>query len=211
MPTLLHLDSSVSPFSSSRSVAAQFVATWSAANPGGDVVYRDLATTPPPHITWEAVTASMQPPDTHSADQADAWKARAELIVELEGADSLLLSVPMYNWSIPSTLKAWIDNVIAVGRTVNSETGTGVLSGKSVTVITGRGGAYGPGTPMEGKDHQEPYLRQVLEALGATDIHFIHIELTAAASNPAMANLVPLAEQSRATAEQAVSARAAAA
>ncbi len=210
MSTLLHLDSSVSPASSSRGVAGQFAAAWTESHSGGTVLHRDLAANPPAHINWDAVAASHTPAEAQSADQAAAWSAREELIAELEAADSLVVSVPMYNWSITSTLKAWIDAVIVVGRTVDMTGGPGALTGKPVTVITARGGAYGPGTPQEGNDHQEPYLRHVFGALGATDISFIHVELTMAAVNPAMADLVPLAEQSRETAEKAALARAAA-
>jgi FMN-dependent NADH-azoreductase len=210
MSTLLHIDSSISPASASRALASRFAAAWVDSHPGGTIVHRDLVVTPPPHISWAAATASMTPAEAQTAEQAAAWQAREELIRELETADSLVVSVPMYNWSIPSTLKAWIDQVIAVGRTVNMEGGPGVLTGKLVTVITARGGAYGPGTPQEGNDHQEPYLRHVFRALGATDISFIHIELTVAAVNPAMADLIPLSEQSREAAQKAALARAAA-
>ncbi|WP_322760795.1 FMN-dependent NADH-azoreductase [Frankia sp. Cr2] len=210
MSTLLHIDSSVSPGSASRAVAGQFAAAWADSHANGTVVHRDLAATPPPHISWDGVTASMTPDEARTAEQTAAWQAREELISELEAADSVLVSVPMYNWSITSTLKAWLDNVIAIGRTVDMTGGPGVLTGKPVTVITARGGAYGPGTPQEGNDHQEPYLRHVFGALGATDISFIHVELTMAAINPAMAELVPLAEQSREAAEKAALARAAA-
>ncbi|WP_322767064.1 MULTISPECIES: FMN-dependent NADH-azoreductase [unclassified Frankia] len=210
MSTLLHIDSSVSPGSASRAVAGQFAVAWAASHANGTVVHRDLAATPPPHISWDGVTASMTPDEARTAEQTAAWQAREALISELEAADSLLVSVPMYNWSITSTLKAWIDNVIALGRTVDMTGGPGVLTGKPVTVVTARGGAYGPGTPQEGNDHQEPYLRHVFGALGATDISFIHVELTMAAINPAMAELVPLAEQSREAAEKAALARAAA-
>ncbi|WP_239335729.1 FMN-dependent NADH-azoreductase [Frankia sp. CiP3] len=210
MSTLLHIDSSVSPGSASRAVAGQFAAAWADSHPGGTIIHRDLSITPPPHLSWDAVSASMTPDEARTAEQAAAWQAREELIGELEAADNLVVSVPMYNWSITSTLKAWIDGVIVVGRTVSMTGGPGTLTGKPVTVITARGGAYGPGTPQEGKDYQEPYLRHIFGALGATDISFIHVELTRAAVNPAMADLVPLATQSREAAEKAALARAAA-
>ncbi|WP_131765689.1 FMN-dependent NADH-azoreductase [Candidatus Protofrankia californiensis] len=210
MPTLLHIDSSVSPTSASRAVAGQFTTAWTESHPGGTVIYRDLVANPPAHLGWEAVSASVTPADTRSPEQAAAWAEREELIAELEAADALLLSVPMYNWSITSTVKAWIDAVIVVDRTVSLTGGSGALSGKPVTIVTARGGAYGPGTPQEGNDYQEPYLRHVLAALGATDINFINVELTLASVTPAMADLIPLAEQSRAVAEKAVAARAAA-
>ncbi|WP_250284537.1 MULTISPECIES: NAD(P)H-dependent oxidoreductase [unclassified Frankia] len=210
MPTLLHIDSSVSPASESRAFAGRFATAWTESHPGGTVTYRDLAANPPSHLGWDGISASVTSADERSPEQAAAWGGREELIAELEAADALLLSVPMYNWSITSTLKAWIDAVVVVDRTVSLSGGPGVLNGKPVTVITARGGAYGPGTPQEGNDYQEPYLRHVLTALGATDIDFINVELTLATVNPALADLIPLAEQSRATAEKAVAARAAA-
>jgi FMN-dependent NADH-azoreductase len=209
--SLLHVDSSIRhDGSTSRTLAAQFAQTWLQGGADRTVVYRDLTVTPPPHLSWDAFTAAMTPAGDHTEEQSSAAKAREELIVELESADALLLSSPMYNYSIPSALKAWIDNVIVMSRTAGRPDGTGALTGKPVTVVLSRGGGYGPGTPRAAWNHQEAYLRHVLEALGADDIHIVAAELTLASSNPAMVGLVGAAEESLAAAERAVAGRAAA-
>src|SRR5690349_21612944 len=108
MATLLHIDSSVFPHgaSSSRSVTDAFRRTWEEQHPEGTVIYRDLATDPVPHITADAHLAGFTDPATHTPEQAAAFHARVQLIEELEGADAVLIGAPMYNFAIPSTLKA---------------------------------------------------------------------------------------------------------
>jgi FMN-dependent NADH-azoreductase len=211
MSHLLHIDASIDPNgSTSRAVARVYADTWREANPTGQVTYRDLAVTPPPHLTWAALTAAHAPEADRTPEQAAAYAAREELILELEGADELLLGVPMYNFSIPSTIKAWLDHVIMIGRTMDSGTGDGALSGKKVTVVTAQGGSYKPGTPKQGWDHQQPYLAHALASLGAKDIEFIVVEMTLSTKVPALAEFVGLFEASRALASEAARARAAA-
>ncbi|MFK0171078.1 FMN-dependent NADH-azoreductase [Streptomyces sp. NPDC090306] len=200
MATLLHIDSSVFPqgASSSRAVTEAFRAAWQQEHPEGTVVYRDLNSEPVPHLTTESATAGFAAPDTHTPEQAAAFAGRLRLIEELEQADAVLIGAPMYNFAIPSTLKAWLDNVILMGRTAGAEDTS--IKGKPVTVVASRGGAYGPGTPREGFEYVQNYLRAVLvDALGL-DAEFIVPELTMAPQNPAMADLVPLYEASRASA-----------
>src|SRR5262245_34253449 len=110
MATLLHLDSSVFPgeASSSRSVAAAFRRAWQEEDPEGKVVHRDLAADPVPHITADAWSAGFHAPSEHSPEQAAAFATRLQLIEELERADALLIGAPMYNFTIPSTLKTWL-------------------------------------------------------------------------------------------------------
>jgi FMN-dependent NADH-azoreductase len=100
------------------------------------------------------------------------------LIEELEAADTIVLAVPMYNFSIPSTLKAWIDHVARAGRTFRYTAAgpEGLLNGKKVFVVSGRGGFYSGDSPAKVLDFQEPYLRAVLGFLGLTDVTFIHVE-----------------------------------
>lgn len=196
MATLLHIDSSLFPSeaSASRAVTEAFRRTWEEQHPGGTVVYRDLAVDPVPHITAESHTAGFADPATHSPEQAAAFAERVKLIEELEQADAVLIGAPMYNYSIPSTLKAWLDNVILFGRTAGE---TPSAKGTPVTVVASRGGSYAPGTPREPYEYVQNYLRAVLaDALGM-DVDFIVPELTMAPQNPAMAELVPLYEASR--------------
>ncbi|MER5547872.1 NAD(P)H-dependent oxidoreductase [Streptomyces sp. NPDC002589] len=196
MATLLHIDSSVLPTeaSASRAVTESFRSHWQEQHPDGTVVYRDLAAQPVPHITAAAHTAGFADPASHTPEQAAAFAERERLIEELEQADAVLIGAPMYNYSIPSTLKAWLDNVILIGRTAGE---TPSAKGTPVTVVASRGGAYGPGTPREGYEYVQNYLTAVLaDALGM-DVDFIVPELTMAPQNPAMSELVPLYEASR--------------
>ncbi|MFF7216954.1 FMN-dependent NADH-azoreductase [Streptomyces sp. NPDC008238] len=196
MATLLHIDSSVFPeeASSSRSVATAFRKVWQEQDPQGTVIYRDLAADPIPHITAVAWSAGYAAPSEHTAEQAAAFAARVELIEELEQADAILLGAPMYNFSIPSTLKAWLDSVIMPGRTSGETPST---KGTPIVVVASRGGSYAPGTPREGYDFVQNYLEAALTGNLGLDVDFIVPELTMASRNPAMSGLIPLFEASR--------------
>jgi FMN-dependent NADH-azoreductase len=197
MATLLHIDSSVFPqgASASRTVTDAFRRTWEERHPHGRVVYRDLCADPVPHITADAHTAAHARPEERTPEQAAAFEVRERLVRELEEADAVLIGAPMYNYTIPSTLKAWLDNVIVMGRTAANEDSK--VKGVPVTVVASRGGSYAPGTPREPFEFVQNYLRIVLgEALGM-DVDFIVPELTLAPHNPQMAELIPLFEASR--------------
>ncbi|GHH05302.1 FMN-dependent NADH-azoreductase [Streptomyces lanatus] len=196
MATLLHIDSSVFPAdaSSSRAVTDAFRRTWQEQHPEGTVIHRDLAAHPVPHITAHAHTAGFSDPATHSPEQAAAFAERVKLIEELESADAVLIGAPMYNLTIPSTLKAWLDNVVLMGRTAGA---TQSVKGTPVTVVASRGGAYGPGTPREGYEYVQNYLSAILTDFLGADLDFIVPELTMAPANPEMTDLVPLFEASR--------------
>ncbi|MFI9170647.1 FMN-dependent NADH-azoreductase [Streptomyces lincolnensis] len=208
MATLLHIDSSVFPTdaSASRTVTDAFRTTWQEQHPEGTVIYRDLATDPVPHLTVDAHTAGFSDPSTHSPEQTAAFHARVRLIEELEQADAVLIGAPMYNFAIPSTLKAWLDNVILVGRTAMTEDSK--IKGTPVTVVASRGGSYAPGTPREGYEYVQNYLTAVLTDMLVLDVHFIVPELTMAPQNPAMSELIPLFEASRESALQNAAAKA---
>jgi len=150
MATLLHIDTSVNPdgVSVSRSVTASFREAWEAQHPDGKVIYRDLNADPIPHLQGLAAAAGFIPPQNHTAEQAAAFALRDQLATEFEQADSVLIGAPMYNYTIPSTLKAWLDHVIIMGRTTGSENRT--AAGKPATVVASRGGGYGPGTKSSG-------------------------------------------------------------
>ncbi|MFE9623523.1 FMN-dependent NADH-azoreductase [Streptomyces sp. NPDC006527] len=196
MTTLLHIDSSVFPTSASasRTVAETFLSVWREQHPEGRVIYRDLAAAPVPHITADAHTAGFSDPSAHTPEQAAVFAERVRLIEELEQADAVLIGAPMYNYAIPSTLKAWLDNVILFGRTAGEAPTT---KDTPVTVIASRGGSYEPGTPKESFEYVRNYLRAILTDTLAMDVHFIVPELTMAPHNPAMESLVPLYEASR--------------
>ncbi|MCX4455449.1 NAD(P)H-dependent oxidoreductase [Streptomyces sp. NBC_01340] len=200
MATLLHIDSSVFPgaASASRTVTDAFRKAWEEQHPQGTVIYRDLAVNPVPHITADAHTAGFAPADAHTPEQAAAFAERLQFIEELEQADAILIGAPMYNFTIPSTLKAWLDQVILIGRTAMTEDSK--VKGTPVTVVASRGGSYAPGTPREGFEYVQNYLEAILRDTLALDVHIIVPELTMAPHNPAMADLVPLYEASRAKA-----------
>jgi len=114
--TLLHIE--VSPWaenSLSRAVSAEYVTSWNAANADGTVITRDLDTTPVPHLDVEAIAAGFMAESDRSEPMAAKWGARMFLIEEISGVDEILISTPMWNWSVPSVLKAYIDNLIIPG------------------------------------------------------------------------------------------------
>ncbi|MGC5005614.1 FMN-dependent NADH-azoreductase [Streptomyces sp. DT203] len=186
MATLLHLDSAVFPQgSASREVTATFVQTWLEQHPDGQVVYRDLAANPLPHLDAAAATAGAGDP------------LRSELAAELAAADAVLIGAPMYNFSIPSTLKAWLDQVIIIGHNAGPDS---PVAGTPVTVVASRGGSYAPGTPRADSEFVQNYLEKLLTSMFGAEVDFIIPELTLAHSQPAMAELIPLAEASRAKA-----------
>lgn len=158
----------------SRQLTADFVSRWQAANPQDQVQMRDLAKQPVPHLDETLLGGWMKPAE----QQNDAEKAAAErsnlLTDELLAADVLVLAAPMYNFAIPSTLKAWLDHVLRAGVTFKyTETGPqGLLTGKRAYVLTARGGIHAG----MAQDHQEPYLRQALAFIGIHDVQFIHAE-----------------------------------
>ncbi|MGW7041855.1 FMN-dependent NADH-azoreductase [Streptomyces avermitilis] len=196
MATLLHIDSSVLPgeASSSRSITAAFRKAWEEQHPEGTVVYRDVAANPVPHITADAWSAGYAAPSEHTPEQSAAFAARVKLIEELEQADAVLIGAPMHNFSIPSTLKAWLDNVLLLGRTAGEAPSA---QGTPVIVVASRGGSYAPGTPREGYEFVQNYLEAVLKNTLGLDLDFIVPELTMAPRNPAMSELIPLYVASR--------------
>ncbi|MGV9349422.1 FMN-dependent NADH-azoreductase [Streptomyces spiralis] len=202
MATLLHLDSSLWPesASASRSVTAAFRKAWEDQHPEGTVIYRDLAADPVPHLDALTVSADFTAPADRTPEQAAAVAARLELIEELENADVVLIGAPMYNFTIPSTLKAWIDHVILAGRT--AMVAESPIKGTPVYIVASRGGSYAPGTPREGFEYVQNYLESTLVEMLGVEVDFIVPELTMAHSNPAMAELIPLAEASKAKAHE---------
>lgn len=176
MRQILVLNSSVSgPASVSRILIDHTVQNLLAADPAALVVYRDLDADPVPHLTSATVAGVRGVPTT---DDEKASQARSdELIEELRAADVLVIGAPMYNFSIPTSLRAWFDHVLRPRVTFSySEQGPqGLLTDKHAIVIEPRGGLYSAG-PAKASDFQEPYLRQLLGFVGITDVTFIHAE-----------------------------------
>ncbi|ERI50561.1 FMN-dependent NADH-azoreductase [Pseudomonas sp. EGD-AK9] len=158
----------------SRELTQQFIANWQAAHPADQIQVRDLAAEPVPHLDATLLGGWMTPTEQQSEAEKAALARSNQLTDELLAADVLVLAAPMYNFAIPSTLKAWLDHVLRAGVTFKySETGPqGLLSGKRAFVFTARGGIYAG----SGLDHQEPYLRQALAFIGIHEVQFIHAE-----------------------------------
>ena len=182
MPQLLRLDSSpMGDRSISRRLTAQFAQTWRAAHPVGRVVERDLAALGLGVVNGFWVAAAYTPEAARTAEQASALKISDELIAELQQADEYVFGVAMHNFSIPSTLKLWIDQIVRAGKTFayGAEGPKGLLTGKKATVLLASGGVYSPGTSMSALDFVTPYLRTVLAFIGVTDATVIVAEGTA--------------------------------
>jgi FMN-dependent NADH-azoreductase len=203
---LLHIDSSIrGEHSISRRLTARAAGRWLAAHPAGTVSYRDLGAHPVPHLDAESGPARIVAPAEHTPAQAASWALTEELVGEIRAADTILLGLPVYNFGAPSTVKAWVDHLVAPGLSVDPATHEGLLGGRDLVVLAARGGGYAPGTPREGWDHAEQWLPHGLSITGL-EPRFITAELTLADVTPAMAALKPLAAESLAAAERAVDA-----
>lgn len=175
---LLHVDSSIlGPGSVSRALSAEVVAAQRVRHPSIRITYRDLATEPLGHLTGTHLAAiqGAVPADVVLAEDAAAGAAA---LAEFLAADVVVIGAPMYNFGIPSQLKAWIDRLAVAGKTFRyTEKGAeGLAGGKKLIVASSRGGFYGPDTAAAALDHQESYLRGLFGFLGITDISFIRAE-----------------------------------
>jgi FMN-dependent NADH-azoreductase len=169
---LLHIDSSVSGTESvSRSLTATIVDRLSKSGSRVEVTYRDLAASPPPHLTFASL-----PGDHPFSAKAGPLSPAARLVRdesqrlldEFLGADTVVLGAPMYNFTIPTQLKSWIDMIVVPGKTFRfTETGPeGLVGDKRVIVAVARGDDYGPNTPAASNEHAESYLRSILGFIG---------------------------------------------
>ena len=175
MKTLLQINTSLfSGAGQSSQLADRFVAQWVAANPEGEVIIRDFARNPVPHLTAERFQAFIAKPETRSPEQQAHVAASDALVAELERADTVVLGLPMYNFGVPSTLKAYFDHIARAGVTFRyTEKGPmGLLRGKKAYVFAARGGLY-QGTP---RDTQTSYVRDFLAFLGISDVEFVYAE-----------------------------------
>ena len=148
MSHLLHIDSSIHVEDSvTRALSARAAKVWRAAHPDGTVTYRDLGASPVPHLDTHGGLARTIPPEQHTPAQAVSWKLSEQLVDELKQADTILLGLPLYNFGAPSSVKAWVDHVVARGLSVDSDRGEGLLAGRELIVLAARGGGYAPGSP----------------------------------------------------------------
>ena len=176
MTTLLQINASINNGNGESSrLAKQFVAAFHQRHPKASIVVRDVAAAEPvPHLTAERFGAFITKPEDRSAAQQAVVTYSDTLINELRQADVIVLGLPMYNFGVPSQLKAYFDHIARIGVTFEyTEKGpVGKLTGKKVYVFAARGGVY-EGTPM---DTQTSYVRDFLRFLGMSDVEFIYAE-----------------------------------
>ncbi len=177
MVNILHIDSSPrAERSHSRELSKEFVSAWKAKHPEDAIVYRDLGHYPVPHVDEAWIAAAFSPPESHTPELAEAIRISDELVDEFLAAERYVFGVPMYNFNIPSTFKAYIDQIVRINRTVAIEAQgfRGLVEGKKAVIITARGGDFSPTSPFIAYDFQEPYLRTIFAFIGITDIQFIN-------------------------------------
>ncbi|AJQ96888.1 FMN-dependent NADH-azoreductase [Gynuella sunshinyii] len=176
MATLLQINSGVfSDNSQSSKLANQIVSTWAAKNPEGAVVKHDLTSFEIPHLDSATIGAFFTPADQRSDEQKQAVALSDQLIAEVKAADIIVVGVPMYNLSIPSPLKAWIDHICRAGETFKyNEQGqpVGLVGDKKVIIAAARGGLY------EGSayDTQTEWLKHIFGLIGITSLEFVYAE-----------------------------------
>jgi FMN-dependent NADH-azoreductase len=174
---LLRIDSSARAASVTRRLTARAAEEWKKNHPDGEVIHRDLSAMQIPPITdyWGATrfeASELTPAQRAYLSTSD------QLIEELRAADTIIIGAPMYNFPISSLLKARIDQIVRIGKTLGyrPDGPRGLLEAKEVMIITARGGGYEKGTVTEAFDFQAPYLRHVLGFIGLTNVTFIHAE-----------------------------------
>ena len=175
MKTLLQINASMFAHAGqSTRLADQFVATWRASNADAQVMVRDLGRDPVPHLTAERFGAFLAKPEAHTAEQAAVLAYSDTLIAEIKRADIVVIGLPMYNFGVPSTLKAHFDHIARAGVTFRyTPTGPeGLLSEKEAYIFATRGGLY-EGTPL---DTQTSYVRDFLRFLGIEQVNFVYAE-----------------------------------
>ena len=179
MPTLLQI--TVSPrgqHSISRRLGEAAARAWKDNNPGGRVIERDVARTPLTFIDVDWIAGAFSPPERQNESHKKALALSDELVAELLEADEIILATPMYNFSVPAALKAWIDHVVRAGKTFRYTAAgrpEGLLADKNkkVLAIIASGGSYVDGSGLTALDHEVPYLRFIFAYMGITDVSFV--------------------------------------
>ncbi|SNT11232.1 FMN-dependent NADH-azoreductase [Granulicella rosea] len=178
MHTLLHVDSSpLYGQSVSRELTSAFVAEWKSAHPEGTVVYRDLSATSIPPLNADWLGAAFTPSEARTPQQEQLLACSDSLIAELEQAKEYVIGVPMHNYSVPSVMKLWIDQITRVGKTFSHAGGTqkGLLHGKKATFIIATGSIHDRRTESPSFNFVETYLEALFDFLGLTDMAFITV------------------------------------
>ena len=184
MAHLLHIDSSPrGEKSRSRQMTREFVEAWKQVHPNDTVTYRDLGRNPVPHVNELWIAAGYTPPEQRTPELWKAIDFSDRLVDELLAADIYVVGVPMYNYSVPSGFKAYIDQIVRIGRTFEfvpenpANPYKPLVLGKKMFIITARGtSGYGVGEQYEHLNYQDPYLKAIFGLIGITDITFIPVE-----------------------------------
>ncbi len=187
MTTLLHIDSSArTQRSLTRMLSALFVETWKSHDPDARIIRRDLGTNPPPPVSEEWIAAAFIDPEERTSRMSQALAVSDEMIDELLTSDLIVMGAPMYNYGLPAALKAWVDQVVRVGRTFSFDLARGdfplqsILVGKRLVVLSSRGEfGFAPGGPRDGWNHMNAHLRTVamqLLGIAESDINEVAVE-----------------------------------
>ncbi len=159
-------------YSVSRKLTNKFVEDWLSIHSGGNVVIRDLMQTELPWVDLPWIGGAFTPAEQHSEEMKKAIQVSDDFIAELKTADEIVIGTPMYNFSIPAILKAYIDHVVRMGVTVTMSY-EGLLTGKKATVILASGSDFGPGTKYESANVASPYMKQILGFIGIHDVTIV--------------------------------------
>lgn len=202
MANLLHLDSSADlERSRSRAIGRSFSEAWLAASPGNTVTHRDLHRDPLPHLPDAAMHWPPRLRPAGSVVTAEADALQTSLLGELLAADAVLVDAPLYNYSMPSSLKAWIDYIHVPGVTAPFDVDSQPMAGRPAVIVTSRGASYDAGSPTEGWDHAVPPLQLILGTSLGMEVSVITTSLTLAEDVPALADMI---DRSRAELEAAL-------
>ncbi len=176
---LLHVDSSIlATHSVSRQLTAEIVAQWLAHHPGTTVEHLDLAVDTPSHFGADALGIKTGQPAQPTEAQQRENAVSERLVSQFLAADVIVVGAPLYNFTIPSQLKAWIDRLAQVGRTFKytDKGAVGLAGDKTVIVASSRGGIYSTTEAGQATEHQESYLRVIFGFFGITDVRFVRAE-----------------------------------
>lgn len=198
--TLLRVDASIQgPMSASSALADLVLDEFTAARPEVPVVRRHLGQQPLGAEVWSgAIAGSYTPEEDRNAAQREAIALAEQVAGELQQASLAVLAMPLYNFGISQHAKTWIDVALA-----GAPQGTRLLEGTPTVLVTTRGGAYGPGTPREGWDHNTDFLRRILVDIWGADLTVVEREFTLVGVNPALDEFTEMASMMRKTAEEA--------
>jgi FMN-dependent NADH-azoreductase len=204
MPNLLHLDSSADlHHSRSRAITETFAHAWRRSGPDHTVTTRDLHRDPLPHLADASLHWPARLRAADAAPPPDAEALQQQLIDELLVADVVLIGAPMYNYSLPSTLKAWLDHIHVLGVTTPFDIDVRPMAGRTAVVVASRGASYDKGSPTDGWDHGVPVLELILGTALGMSVEVVTTNLTLAESVPVLAGQIDRSRRELAEAHEA--------